>query len=177
VLSVNVSPVQLRERGRLAGLVAAALAASGLPARRLQLEVTEGALTGDIATARDALAELKATGMRLALDDFGTGHSGLRELQRLPFDVLKLDRSFIRAAAEEDIAARRIVAAVVGLGQSLGLPVVAEGVEAEHDAEMLRVLGCDAAQGWLFGYPKPATEAALLAAAAAAPAQGADCVA
>lgn len=180
VLSFNVSPVQLRERGRLAGLVAAALAASGLPARRLQLELTEGALTGDIAAAREALAELKATGLRLALDDFGTGHSGLRELQRLPFDVLKLDRSFIRAAAEEDAAARRIVAAVVGLGQSLGLPVVAEGVEAENDAEMLRVLGCDAAQGWLFGYPKPASEAAILAAAAAAaaaPAQGADCMA
>lgn len=167
VLYFNVSPVQLRERGRLAALVATALEGSGLPARRLQLELTEGALTGDLATARQVLAELKATGVRLALDDFGTGHSGLRELQALPFDTLKLDRSFVRAAAEEDTAARRIVAAVVGLGQSLGLPVVAEGVEEEHDAEMLRVLGCDAAQGWLFGRPQPEAAAAALAAAAA----------
>lgn len=165
VLSFNISPVQLREHGRLSGLVSAALAASGLPARRLQLEVTEGALTGDIATARQVLAELKACGVRLALDDFGTGHSGLRELQALPFDTLKLDRSFVRAAADQDTAARRIVAAVVGLGQSLGLPVVAEGVEAEHDAEMLRVLGCDAAQGWLFGRPEPAEQATARAAA------------
>ena len=165
LLSFNVSPVQLRERGRLAALVATALSASGLPARRLQLELTEGALTADVAAGREVLAELKASGVRLALDDFGTGHSGLRELQALSFDALKLDRSFVRAAAEEDMAARRIVAAVVGLGQSLGLPVVAEGVEEENDAEMLRVLGCDAAQGWLFGRPMPEAGAAALAAA------------
>ena len=158
--SFNISAVQLRERGRLAALWWPQHSRRpGLPARRLQLELTEGALTGDMAVPREVLAELKATGLRLALDDFGTGHSGLRELQALPFDTLKLDRSFVRAASDEDAAARRIVAAVVGLGQSLGLPVVAEGVEGEHDAQMLRVLGCDAAQGWLFGRPKPASDA------------------
>jgi EAL domain-containing protein (putative c-di-GMP-specific phosphodiesterase class I) len=165
-LACNVSPAQLRDRG-LPALVRPALAESGLPAHRLELELTESALVDDIGLAREVLAGLKALGVRLSLDDFGTGYSGLRHLQALRFDKIKIDAGFVRAMAD-DPESRKIVAAVVGLGHSLGLPTVAEGVETPEAAAVLRGLGCDVAQGWLFGRPAEGAEPAAAAPAAVA---------
>ena len=154
VLACNVSPLQLRDRG-LPAMVQTILDETGLPAHRLELEITESALVGDIDLARRLLGELKALGVRLALDDFGTGYSSLRHLQMLPFDKLKIDAGFVRAMTS-DVESRKIVAAVVGLGHSLGLVTVAEGVEESATAALLREFGCDVGQGWLFGRPGPA---------------------
>lgn len=159
-LSFNLSPLHLGEQD-LPRQVAGILAETGLPAERLQLELTEGALLGDLRSGHAMLSELKAMGVRLALDDFGTGHSGLRELQALPFDVIKVDAGFVRAMAS-DAGARKIVAAIIGLGESLGLPVVAEGIEEQLDVDFLSRLGCDMGQGWLLGRPMPDAQAALL---------------
>lgn len=160
MLSFNLSPLHLSETD-LPRQVAAILAETGLPPARLQLELTEGALLGDLQQGHAMLSELKAMGVRLALDDFGTGHSGLRELQALPFDVIKVDNGFVRAMAS-DAGARKIVAAIIGLGESLGLPVVAEGIEEQLDADFLSRLGCDMGQGWLLGRPMPANQARAL---------------
>lgn len=160
LLTCNVSPLQLRDHG-LPAMVQSILDDTGLPAHRLELEITESALVGDIDLARGLLGELKALGVRLALDDFGTGYSSLRHLQMLPFDKLKIDASFVRAM-DSDIESRKIVAAVVGLGQSLGLVTVAEGVEEAGTAALLRDLGCDIGQGWLFGRPGSAEAISVL---------------
>jgi len=161
-LACNISPVQLRDRG-LPGVVRAALAESRLSPGRLEIELTESALLGDFGLAREILGELKALGVGLALDDFGTGYSSLRHVQALPIDKIKIDAGFVRSMAEsaED---RKIVAAVVGLGHSLGLPIVAEGVEDKAAAHLLASLGCTVGQGWLFGRAVPEGEAAALAA-------------
>jgi len=159
-LSFNLSPLHLAEHG-LPQQIARILRETGLPAGRLQLELTESALLGDLRSGHAMLSELKTMGVRLALDDFGTGHSGLRELQALPFDVIKVDAGFVRAMAS-DAGARKIVAAIIGLGESLGLPVVAEGVEEEQDVDFLNRLGCDMGQGWLLGRPMSAEPTALL---------------
>ena len=151
LLACNVSPLQLRDRG-LPAMVRAALRESGLPPHRLELEITESALVGDIDLARALLNELKALGVRLALDDFGTGYSSLRHLNMLPFDKIKIDASFVGQMAG-NMESRKIVAAVLGLGHSLGLVTVAEGVETPETAALLRDLGCDIGQGWLFGRP------------------------
>ena len=153
-LACNVSPIQLRDPG-LTGTITAVLAETRFPAERLEIEVTESALVGDLDLARRLLDEIKALGVRLALDDFGTGYSSLRHLQLLPFDKLKIDQSFV-AGMLHDRESAKIVSAVVGLGHSLGLSTVAEGVETEEVAELLRELGCDLGQGWLFGRPVPA---------------------
>ena len=161
-LACNLSPLQLRD-ANLPATIAAVLAETGFPAARLELEVTESALIGDLALARSLLVELKTLGLRLALDDFGTGYSSLRHLQLLPFDKLKIDQSFVGAMVT-DVESAKIVSAVVGLGHSLGLSTVAEGVETEEVAALLRGLGCDVGQGWLFGRPAPARDIAALAA-------------
>jgi EAL domain-containing protein (putative c-di-GMP-specific phosphodiesterase class I) len=161
VLSVNLSPRQVFDR-TLVDMIRNALRQTGLPPHRLDLELTESALVGDLAAARNVLAELKALGVRLSLDDFGTGYSSLAHLQALPFDKLKIDAGFVRAMAG-DADSRKIVAAVVGLGHSLGLPTVAEGVETEAQLETLRQLGCDVGQGWLFGAATPEAKAAEIA--------------
>ena len=153
-LACNLSPIQLRDPN-LPSTVAKVLAETGFPAARLELEVTESALVGDLALARRLLDEIRALGVKLALDDFGTGYSSLRHLQLLPFDKLKIDQSFVGAMVNDKESAK-IVSAVVGLGHSLGLSTVAEGVETEEVAELLRGLGCDIGQGWLFGRPVPA---------------------
>ena len=156
-LACNISSVQLRDR-HLPAMVQAALQDTGLPADRLELEITESAIVGDLDLARELLLELNALGVRLALDDFGTGYSSLRHLQRLPFDKLKIDAGFV-GAMSRDHESHTIVAAVIGLGHSLGLQMVAEGVEEQATAELLRELGCDIGQGWLFGRPGPADTA------------------
>jgi diguanylate cyclase (GGDEF)-like protein len=166
-VAVNISPLQLRDRG-LSAMVRSALEGAGLPARRLEIELTESALIGNLELAREIMDELKALGVRLALDDFGTGYSSLAHLQALPFDKLKIDASFVHAMAHS-LDSRKIVAAVVGLGLSLGLPTVAEGVEAPEQAEALARLGCDIGQGWLFGKPISAEAVAALLMAGGGP--------
>lgn len=154
-IGVNVSPVQFR--CGLEQAVLTALATTGLPAGRLKLEVTEGVLMQDADGALACLHRLRALGVRIALDDFGTGYSSLSYLRRFPFDKLKIDRAFIRDITEPDAAA--IIRAVVGIGQSLGMSVVAEGVETVEQLEAVRREGCNEVQGFLFSKPLPAAEA------------------
>jgi PAS domain S-box-containing protein len=155
-LAFNISPLHFRD-GEMPGLLEDAVRAAGYPLARTQIEITETALIGDIDEARDTIHMLRERGVRIALDDFGTGYSSLTRLQALPFDKIKMDASFVRSM-EESRDSRKIVGAVIGLGQSLGMPVVAEGVETAGQAEMLKRLGCDFGQGWLFGHPVPAAE-------------------
>ena len=156
-VACNLSPLHLRDCG-LPATVRSILTETGLPAHRLEMEITESALVGDIDLAQDLLGKLKALGVRLALDDFGTGYSSLRHLQLLPIDKLKIDASFVRAMGS-DTESRKIVAAVIGLSHSLGLLTVAEGIEDGGTAALLRDLGCDIGQGWLYG--RPASEEAV----------------
>ncbi len=156
--SVNVSPLQLRDTS-LPQTIAAAVRAgdpSGtFPLKRLTIEITESAFVHNLGQAANIAAEIKALGLRLALDDFGTGYSSLLHLQSLPFDVIKVDQSFVRHMVSQR-GSRKIVSAVLGLGLSLGLTTVAEGVEDENQERILRWLGCDVGQGWRFGHPMPA---------------------
>lgn len=151
ILACNISPVQLRDLG-LPAMVFDVLERTGFPASRLELEITESALVGDLELARQLFGALKAMGVRLALDDFGTGYANLKNLQSLPFDKLKIDASFVGAMLV-DKECEKIVSAVIGLGRSLGLSTVAEGVETAEAAALLRTLGCDIGQGWFFGRP------------------------
>jgi PAS domain S-box-containing protein len=148
-LSVNVSAIQLRDRS-LRQQVSDAARAANFALHRLTVEITETALVGNIEHACAVTEELKALGVRIALDDFGTGYSSLRHLHAIPFDEIKVDRSFVQTMLSRR-ESRKIVAAIVGLGQSLGMTTVAEGVEAEDQADMLLWLGCDLGQGFLYG--------------------------
>jgi PAS domain S-box-containing protein len=156
VLSVNVSPVQLRDFS-LPRQIGDEAEKAGFPMQRLIVEITESAFLDNLERAKKIAKELKSLGCKLALDDFGTGYSSLRHLQALPFDELKIDRTFIgtMTSARES---RKIVGAIVGLGHSLEMMTVAEGVETEEQAEMLLWLGCERAQGWLYGRPVTADQ-------------------
>src|SRR3984885_9901160 len=151
MLSVNISSVQLRDLN-LPDHIQAIAKLSGYPLENLTLEITESALTEDAGTEREIACALRAMGCKLALDDFGTGYSSLSQLQALPFDELKVDRSFVSSMTEQR-ESRKIVAAVVGLGQNLGFLTVAERVAHTEQAETLRWLGCELGQGWLYGKP------------------------
>ncbi|MGB6831272.1 MAG: EAL domain-containing protein [Terracidiphilus sp.] len=153
-LSVNVSPIQLRDLS-LPGQIREEAERAGFPLNRLTVEITESAFLDNLERAKKITGELKTIGCTLALDDFGTGYSSLRHLQQLPFDDLKIDRAFV-ASMTNTRDSRKIVAAIVGLGHSLGLKTVAEGVETEEQAEILLWLGCELGQGWLYGRPVPA---------------------
>ncbi|HEX5843396.1 MAG TPA: EAL domain-containing protein [Pseudomonas sp.] len=155
-IAVNVSS-RLFSRGELDSRVAQVLADSGLDPGCLELEVTESAVMDDPDAALALLDRLRALGLRLAIDDFGTGYSSLARLKRLPVHKLKLDQSFVRGLPhdQDDIAITR---AVIALGHSLGLKVLAEGIEQEDQAELLAQLGCDHGQGYYFGRPQPAEE-------------------
>ena len=155
-LAVNVSPVQFRS-GTLALKVMAALAASGLAANRLELEITEAVLIRDDEAALAVLHDLRAIGVRIALDDFGTGYSSLSYLQRFPFDKIKIDRCFITGIAEPQ-GSSSIVQAVVTIAADRRMTTTAEGVETEAQRDLLRELGCSEMQGYLFSPPKPAAE-------------------
>jgi diguanylate cyclase (GGDEF)-like protein len=155
-LAVNVSPVQFKS-GTLALKVIAALAASGLPASRLELEITEAVLIRDDDDALAILHQLRAIGVRIALDDFGTGYSSLSYLQRFPFDKIKIDRCFITDIAEPAGSAG-IVQAVVNIATERHMTTTAEGVETARQRDLLRKLGCSEMQGYLFSAPKPAAE-------------------
>ncbi|CAN5543343.1 hypothetical protein BH10ACI4_BH10ACI4_20930 [soil metagenome] len=156
VLAINISPVQLHDLS-LPKQIRTASEEMGFPMNRVMVEITESALTGNMEYAMTIAQELKAMGSKLALDDFGTGYSSLLHLQSLPFDELKVDRSFVSSMMERR-ESRKIVAAVVGLGQSLGLTTVGEGVETQDQAEMLLWMGCGQGQGWLYGRPVPASQ-------------------
>ena len=155
-LAVNVSPVQLREP-TLALKIASALAASGLPADRLEIEITEAVLIGDDATALAILHELRGIGVRIALDDFGTGYSSMSYLKRFPFDKIKIDRCFITDITEAD-GSSVIVQAVVNIAASCNMTTTAEGVETPQQKELLRALGCTQMQGFLFSGAKPSAD-------------------
>ncbi|MER8010808.1 bifunctional diguanylate cyclase/phosphodiesterase [Streptomyces sp. NPDC094149] len=155
-VAVNVSPRDVHTPG-FAGSVAARLARHGVPAGALQLEITEHVLLEDPQRAADTLAGLTAHGVKMSLDDFGTGYSSLVHLRRLPVSELKIDRSFVaRLAVDTEDA--EIVRCTVDLAHSLGLLVVAEGVEDDETWERLRDLGCDAVQGWLVAAAMPPEE-------------------
>jgi diguanylate cyclase (GGDEF)-like protein len=152
-VAINLSPAQFRH-GDLAGLVHTVLLETGLPAHRLELEITEGVLIGDYSRATSILRRLKALGVRIAMDDFGTGYSSLSYLQAFPFDKIKIDRAFV-SNLDRNAQAAAIVRAVIGLGRGLNLPVVAEGVETEDQLAFLSREACDEVQGYLVGRPEP----------------------
>ncbi|MEU4035907.1 putative bifunctional diguanylate cyclase/phosphodiesterase [Streptomyces collinus] len=155
-VAVNVSPRDVHTPG-FAGSVAARLARHGVPAGALQLEITEHVLLEDPQRAADTLAGLTGHGVKMSLDDFGTGYSSLVNLRRLPVSELKIDRSFVARLAVDNEDAE-IVRCTVDLAHSLGLLVVAEGVEDDETWERLRDLGCDAVQGWLVAAAMPPDE-------------------
>jgi diguanylate cyclase (GGDEF)-like protein len=155
-IAVNVSPVQFRS-GTLALKVVAALAASGLAADRLELEITEAVLIRDDEAALAILHQLRAIGVRIALDDFGTGYSSLSYLQRFPFDKIKIDRCFITDIAKVG-GSSSIVQAVVNIAAARHMTTTAEGVETPQQRELLRALGCSEMQGYLFSAAKPAAD-------------------
>jgi EAL domain-containing protein (putative c-di-GMP-specific phosphodiesterase class I) len=153
-VAVNLSPVQFRDRG-LALQVVSALAKSGLPAQRLELEVTERLLLEDSEGTLAAMEQLKSLGVGISLDDFGTGYSSLNYLRKFPFQKIKIDQSFIRGLGEEHDA-QAIIGAVAGLGASLDKVVVAEGIETEDQMRQVRMQGCHEGQGHFFGEPMTA---------------------
>ena len=155
-LAVNVSPVQFKS-GTLALKIVAALAASGLAANRLELEITEAVLIRDDEAALAILHQLRGIGVRIALDDFGTGYSSLSYLQRFPFDKIKIDRCFVNDIAEPD-GSSCIVQAVVNIAAERHMTTTAEGVETRQQQELLRALGCAEMQGYLFSPAQPAAE-------------------
>ena len=156
-LAVNLSAIQL-QRDEIAPVVAAALAAHGVDGSRLKLELTESALITDPDRIADTMHALKALGTTLAMDDFGTGYSNLAYLQKLPIDILKIDRSFVTGMlADRDKIA--IVRAILSLAQTLGMATVAEGIETHELAQTLSALGCTHGQGYVFARPLEAEEA------------------
>jgi diguanylate cyclase (GGDEF)-like protein/PAS domain S-box-containing protein len=159
-MAVNVSVRQF-DRDDLAETVAAVLAETGLPARRLCLEMTESVLMTDTEENLAQLRRIKALGVTLAMDDFGTGYSSLAYLRRYPMDILKIDRSFVQRLGG-DSRDTALVRTIVDLGRSLGMETVAEGIELPQQLAALQTMGCDFAQGFLLSRPVPATEATHL---------------
>jgi len=157
-VAVNLSARQLKEPG-LPAVVADALAVSGLPPECLELEITESMIMGDVEHTIRVLKSIKALGVRIAVDDFGTGYSSLSYLQRLPIDTLKIDRSFV-SGCDRGGKAMAIPHAIIFLGRSLNLHIVAEGVETAAEKDVLTVCGCNEFQGYLFSRPMQAAAVA-----------------
>jgi len=157
-VAVNVSGEQLLEANFSATIVEA-LAETGLPAARLEVEVTESVFLRDGKTANQALEEILALGCSIALDDFGTGYSSLGYLRNIRFNTIKIDRSFVQGASQESPESLAIIRAVVAMAQSLDMSTTAEGVETVEQADLIRQLGCTKIQGYYFGRPMTATEA------------------
>jgi len=155
-IAVNLSPVQFRNPGFLA-IVVSALSESGLPAERLELEITEGMLLQDSEATLNTLYRLRSLGVRIAMDDFGTGYSSLSYLQSFPFDKIKIDRSFVKDIAD-GVGSLNIVRAVAALANGLGMVTTAEGVETEAQLDLVRQQGCTEAQGFLFSKPLAAND-------------------
>jgi diguanylate cyclase (GGDEF)-like protein/PAS domain S-box-containing protein len=155
-VAVNLSPLQFRV-GNLLSLVMDALKQSGLPAKRLELEITETLLLEKSSQVLATLHALRALGVRISMDDFGTGYSSLSYLRSFPFDKIKIDQSFVRdLGANRD--AQAIVRSIISLGMGLGVTITAEGVETEAELACLRAEGCDEAQGFLFSKARPNAE-------------------
>jgi EAL domain-containing protein (putative c-di-GMP-specific phosphodiesterase class I) len=150
--SVNVSARTLAQLG-FDTFVLSVLDEHGVDPSRLLIELTEGSLVPGGSVAQDAMLRLKHAGIATVIDDFGTGYSSLAYLQQLPVSLVKIDRSFVSRLGSS-LPASAIVRAVIDLAHSHGHAVTAEGVETEEQADMLRALGCDNAQGWLFGRPE-----------------------
>lgn len=159
-LSVNISPLQLKDPW-LAQKILKVLTETGFPASRLELEITEVALFENLALAQSIVGSLKNQGMRISLDDFGTGYSSLAHLRALPFDRIKIDCSFV-ASINVNAESAAIVNAIVRLGESLNLPITAEGIEDAAIEERLRAMGCSKGQGYLYGRPLSAANARRL---------------
>jgi predicted signal transduction protein with EAL and GGDEF domain len=153
-MAVNLSPRQFQD-GDVVRDVEAALEATGFPAQQLTLEVTEGVLVRDVDAVVAQLEALRAIGIRIAIDDFGTGFSGLSYLRHLPADIIKIDRSFV-ADLPKGRSATMLITSIVELARTLGLDVVAEGVETDEQRRSLTDLHCAQAQGYLFARPEPA---------------------
>ncbi|MGB6175292.1 MAG: EAL domain-containing protein [Methylocella sp.] len=159
-VAVNLSPVQFK-KGNLPQVVFATLASAGLPAARLELEITESIFLAESKTNLATLRRLRALGVAISMDDFGTGYSGLSYLRAFPFDKIKIDRSFISELGDSaDCMA--IIKAITHLGSNLGIPTLAEGVETKKQLSWLREVGCTEMQGYLFSRPVPASEIAGL---------------
>jgi EAL domain-containing protein (putative c-di-GMP-specific phosphodiesterase class I) len=158
-IAVNLSPAQFRDRAVVLDVVAA-LGVSGLPAHRLEIEITESVLLQDTQSNLAILGELRDLGVGISMDDFGTGYSSLAYLQKFSFHKIKIDRSFVSELERPESIA--IIRAVMGLGNSLGMKTTAEGVETEEQLETLKKEGCTEVQGYLFSKPVPAAQAALL---------------
>ena len=153
-LSINVSPVQFRDAW-FAQKLLQLLVENGFPPSRLEIEITESTLHENVAAVRNAINSLKNQGVRVCLDDFGTGYSSLSQLRSLPFDRIKIDRSFVSEIGQ-NAKCGDLVAAIVSLGRGLDLPVTAEGIESSHVLDALRDLGGMKGQGYLFGMPEDA---------------------
>jgi len=155
-VSVNVSPVQFRNKS-LVSVVMSALAATGLPSDRLELEITEAVLMHTNDATMAALHQLRDLGVKISMDDFGTGYSSLSYLRSFPFDKIKIDQTFIRDLIEKpDCIA--IIRAVAALGQSFGMTTTAEGVETQEQLDQMRAEGCTEVQGYFYSKPMPASE-------------------
>ena len=155
-LAVNISPLQLRDEW-FAQKLLKLMVEQNFPAQRLDIEVTESCLHEDVDTVRSMLQSLKNQGVRVSLDDFGTGYSSLAQLQTLPFDRLKIDRSFIAEMKAADTSTR-IVDAIISLGQTLDMPIIAEGIEDEKILSDLRKMGRLKGQGYLYGRPETSAQ-------------------
>jgi EAL domain-containing protein (putative c-di-GMP-specific phosphodiesterase class I) len=157
-VAVNLSPVQFRSKTLVEDVVLA-LTASDLPARRLEIEITETVMLADTTATLETLGELRDLGVRIAMDDFGTGYSSLSYLRRFPFNKIKIDQCFIRDMSEgpESMAVLR---AITSLGANLGMVTTAEGVETLEQLYRLRAEGCTEVQGYFFSKPKPVHEVA-----------------
>ncbi len=151
-VSVNISPVQLKDPW-LAQKIVKLLVETGFPATRLEVEITESSLFKNLSLAQSIVGSLKNQGIQIALDDFGTGYSSLAHLRALPFDRIKIDKSFVLSMLENTESAA-IVSAIAGLGASLSVPITAEGIEDHNVIEKLAALGCTKGQGWHFGQPQ-----------------------
>lgn len=160
-VAVNVSSLQFADAERLVNVITHALATSGLPGRRLEIEITESVLLRDQSFVLAALHQLHALGVRVAMDDFGTGYSSLSQLRSFPFDKIKIDRSFVHTNDNPD-SQNAIVRAITALGISLGMQTIAEGVETAGELERVRSEGCRSVQGYLFSRPVPSSEIAAL---------------
>ena len=162
-VAVNLSPNQFKSHA-LPSTVRAILAETDLAATRLELEITEGLLLSNDDHVHQMIGELKAIGVKLALDDFGTGYSSLSYLLRVPFDKIKIDQSFVRGASDPSSRNATLIRAMIGLARDLEMETTAEGVETTEELLLVRNLGCSLVQGYIFGKPMPAEEAAVLAA-------------
>jgi diguanylate cyclase (GGDEF)-like protein/PAS domain S-box-containing protein len=169
-ISVNVSTVQLAAPSLISD-VETTLARSEIAPSRLILEITEGSLGKDTERTIEVLGELRKLGVRIAIDDFGTGYASLSHLQRLPVDILKVDKSFVTALGEGG-KSRELLEAILGVGQALSLAVIAEGIESQSQMTTLKQLGCEMAQGFLVGKPSPAEVAESLLGADFPPIRG-----